>query len=79
MEQYTGYKELKLADEQFNQMYSEGKIDGINFNENEYLLALDEAGRIVDKLVCRNGKLEEVRYQTLKNAYLGTIKPRNPQ
>ena len=79
MEQYTGYKELKLTDEQFNQMYSEGKIDGINFNENEYLLAQDEAGRLVDKLVCRNGKLEEIRYQTLKNTYLGTIKPRNPQ
>ena len=79
MEQYTGYKELKLTDEQFNQMYSEGKITGFDFNENEYLLAQDEAGRIVDKLVCHNGKLEEVHYQTLKNAYLGTIKPRNPQ
>ena len=79
MEQYTGYKELKLADEQFNQIYSEGTIDGVNFNENEYLLAKDKAGNIVDKLVYHNGKLEEVRYQTLKNAYLGTIKPRNPQ
>lgn len=79
MEQYTGYKELQLTDEQFNQMYSEGKIAGVDFNENEYLLAQDEAGRIVDKLVCHNGKLEEVHYQTLKNAYLGTIKPRNPQ
>lgn len=79
MEQYTGYKELKLADEQFNQIYSEGTIDGIGFNENEYLLAEDKAGNIVDKLVYHNGKLEEVRYQTLKNAYLGTIKPRNPQ
>ena len=79
MEQYTGYKELKLADEQFNQIYSEGIIDGIDFNENEYLLAQDKAGNIVDKLVYHNGKLEEVRYQTLKNAYLGTIKPRNPQ
>ena len=79
MEQYTGYKELKLADEQFNQIYCEGTIDGVNFNENEYLLAQDKAGNIVDKLVYHNGKLEEVRYQTLKNAYLGTIKPRNPQ
>lgn len=79
MEQYTGYKELKLADEQFNQIYSEGIIDGVDFNENEYLLAQDKAGNIVDKLVYHNGKLEEVRYQTLKNAYLGTIKPRNPQ
>lgn len=79
MEQYTGYKELKLSDEQFNQMYCEGKIDGYEFNENEYLLAQDEKGNIVDKLVCHDGKLEEIHFQTLKNAYLGTIKPRNPQ
>ena len=77
--EYTGYKELKLTDEQFNQMYCEGKIDGYEFLENEYLLAQDEKGNIVDKLVCHDGKLEEIHFQTLKNAYLGTIKPRNPQ
>ena len=76
---YNGYKEINLADEQFNQMYCEGKIDGYEFMENEYLLANDEKGHLVDKLVCRDGKLQEVHYQTLKNAYLGTIKPRNPQ
>ena len=77
MEQYTGYKELKLTDEQFNQMYSQGKIDGYDFIENEYLIALDEAGRIVDKLVCHNGKLQEIRYSTFKNTYTGSLKPRN--
>lgn len=77
MEQYTGYKELKLTDEQFNQMYSQGKIDGYDFIENEYLIALDEAGRIIDKLVCHNGKLQEIRYSTFKNTYTGSLKPRN--
>lgn len=77
MEQYTGYKELNLTDEQFNQMYSEGKIDDYEFLENEYLIAKDEAGRIVDKLVCRGGKLEEIRYASFKNSYTGTMKPRN--
>ena len=77
MEQYTGYKELQLTDDQFNQMYCEGKIDGYEFLENEYLIAKDEAGRIVDKLVCRGGKLEEIRYASFKNSYTGTMKPRN--
>lgn len=77
MEQYTGYKELKLTDEQFNQIYSQGKLDGYDFLENEYLIALDEAGRIVDKLVCHNGKLQEIRYSTFKNTYTGSLKPRN--
>lgn len=75
--QYTGYKELELTDEQFNQVYAFGKIDGIEFLENEYLIAKDEKGRIVDKLVCRNGKLEEIRYSTFKNGYTGQLKPRN--
>lgn len=77
MEQYTGYKELKLTDAQFNQMYSEGKIEGYDFLENEYLIAQDEAGRIIDKLVCHNGKLEEIRYSSFKNMYTGVLKPRN--
>ena len=75
--QYTGYKEICLTDDQFNQLYSQGKIDGYEFLENEYLIAKDEAGRIVDKLVCRGGKLTEVRYTTFKNTYTGTLKPRN--
>lgn len=76
---YNGYKEIKLSDEQFNQMYCEGKIDGYEFFENEYLLAQDAQGNVVDKLVYHDGRLQSIHYQTLKNAYLGTIKPRNPQ
>jgi predicted ribonuclease YlaK len=58
-------------------MYSEGKIEGYGFLENEYLIAQDEAGRIIDKLVCHNGKLEEIRYSSFKNMYTGVLKPRN--
>jgi predicted ribonuclease YlaK len=45
--------------------------------ENEYLIAKDKAGHIVDKLVCHNGKLEEIRFSTFKNTYTGALKPRN--
>jgi hypothetical protein len=58
-------------------LYSQGKVEGYEFLENEYLIAKDEAGRIVDKLVCRDGKLQEIRYTTFKNTYTGTLKPRN--
>ena len=75
--QYTGYREIRLTDEQFNQMYAFGKIDGYEFLENEYLIAQNEKGQILDKLVCRNGKLEEVRFTTFKNMYTGALKPRN--
>ena len=79
MEQYTGYKEITLNDEQFSQLYNSGTIDGIQFVENEYAIVKNSDGEIVDKLVCHNGTLERIRFQTLKNEFLGTIKPRNPQ
>ena len=76
---YTGYKEICLSDEQFAQLYGEGVIDGYSFLENEYLLAKNGEGEIVDKLVCHDGKLSQIQYQMLKNNFLGQIKPRNPQ
>ena len=76
---YTGYKEICLSDEQFAQLYGEGVINGYSFLENEYLLAKNEEGEIVDKLVCHDGKLSQIQYQMLKNNFLGQIKPRNPQ
>lgn len=76
-EQYTGYKELALTDEQFSQLYSEGVIDGYEFLENEYLIAKNQDGEIVDKLVYRDGELQRIHYATFKNSYTGVLKPRN--
>lgn len=78
-EKYCGYQELELTDDQFAQLYTEGCIDNYSFKENEYLIARNLDGEVVDKLVNKNGKLEKVRYQTLDNHYLGKIKPRNDQ
>ena len=77
--QYTGYKELELTEDQACQMYNEGIIEGIDFYENEYLLAKNAEGEVFDRLVFRNGKLEHVPYVALDNHYLGRIKPRNDQ
>ena len=77
MVQYTGYKELTLNDEQFNELYTKGFIDGIDFVTNEYAIIRNEAGEIVDKVVFREGKLKRIHYTTFKNNYTGTMKPRN--
>lgn len=52
-------------------------IDGYEFLENEYLIAKNEAGEIVDKLVYRDGELQRIHYATFKNSYTGVLKPRN--
>ena len=77
MEQYTGYKTLELSDNDFNDVYTKGDLYWAHFNENEYLIAKNIDGEIVDKFVYRNGKLERVLYNTFKNGYTGLLKPRN--
>ena len=76
---YNGYKELVLTNEQFSEMYTNGRIGDYLFKENEYLIAKNEEGEVVDKLQQKHGRLKRVPFQTLKNAYLGEIKPRNDQ
>ena len=79
MEQYNGYKELILTDEQFSEIYTDGRFGSCDFKENEYLIAKNEEGKVVDKFQQKGGCLERVPYQTLKNNYLGQIKQRNDQ
>ena len=71
---YTGYKELELTDDQFVELYTDGRIQGYDFKENEYLLAKNTDGEVVDHLVNKKGKLIKIPYQTLNNSYLGKIK-----
>lgn len=76
---YNGYTEMELTNDQFDEIYSTGKLKGYIFNENEYLLARNENGEIVDKFKYKDGKFKKVLFQTLNNRYLGKVKPRNSQ
>lgn len=76
---YNGYKEIVFTEEQFSQIYTDGRVGDYIFKENEYVIAKNEEDEIVDKFICKGGRLERVPFQTLKNVYLGTVKPRNPQ
>lgn len=76
---YNGYKEIVFTDEQFSQIYTDGRVGDYIFKENEYVIAKNEEEEIVDKFICKGGRLEHVSFQTLKNNFLGVIKPRNPQ
>lgn len=74
---YTGYTEIELSDEQYNLVYSEHKLPGYIFNENEYVIAVNEYGKVVDKFCYQNGLLRPVKFATFSNVYTGKLKPRN--
>ena len=78
MENYTGYKELELTDDQFVQLYSDGTIDGYDFMPNEYLIAKNAEGEVVGSFKPdEDGRLQQIRYVCFKNQYTGMLKPRN--
>lgn len=74
---YTGYTEIELSDEQYNLVYSEHKLPGYIFNENEYIIAVNEYGEVVDKFCYQDGKLRPVKFTTFSNMHTGKLKPRN--
>ena len=74
---YTGYTEIELTDEQYNEVYSTQKLAGYIFYENEYVLAVNEYGEVLDKFCYQDGKLRPVKFTTFSNAYTGKLKPRN--
>lgn len=74
---YTGYTELTLTDEQFNELYSTNNLKGYLFHENEYVIFLNEAGIIVDKMCYQNGRLRPVKFVCFNNGHTGKLKPRN--
>ena len=79
MEKYNGYQELALTNDEFAKIYTDGTLEGYEFKENEYLIARNDEGEVVDKFQQKHGRLERVQYQTLSNNFLGKIKPRNDQ
>lgn len=74
---YTGYTELTLTDEEFNELYSTQNLKNYIFHENEYIIFLNEEGIVVDKQCYQNGKLRPVKFACFSNAYTGKLKPRN--
>ena len=74
---YTGYTEIELTDEQYNEVYATQKLAGHIFHENEYVLAVNEYGEVLDKFCYQDGKLRPVKFVTFSNAYTGKLKPRN--
>lgn len=74
---YTGYTQLELTDAEYNQVYSDHKLSGYIFNENEYVIVVNELGEVVDKFCYQNGLLRPVKFTTFNNAYTGKLKPRN--
>ena len=61
---YTGYKQLRLSDEEITSLY-QGVFVRNDFKENEYLIVEDKEGKVVDSFCWRNGGFEQVKFPVI--------------
>ncbi len=77
MEEYTGFKDIVPTDEQLKYLFAKDCPNIFGCLLNEYLIARDEDGNVVQTMRCDGDFMTEVPYQTIHSEYLGDVKPRN--
>ena len=78
---YTGYKEVTLSDDDLAFFYSvtlQNNLNSFQLLENEYLLLKREGHpEIVDKYKWKDGKYNELPYYKFPTKYFGKVLPRD--
>lgn len=76
-EPYLGYLDIEMTEEELSSFY-EGTLTIPGLLENQYIFIRQSTDqRIVDKYCFQNGELRPLRWDNIKNSYIGLVKPRN--
>lgn len=79
MDEYTGFKEITLSDEDLAAFYQNDCADQFDCLQNQYLLIRDMGGNDVGIYRKNGAKMLKVPFKQIRGKFLGTIKPRNAQ
>ena len=75
---YKGWIEEELSDSTLANLYSKLVPKFLSeIKQNQYLLAKDKNGKIIDKFVKTQNCFEQVRWRAIDNGYCDIVKPRN--
>lgn len=92
MEEYLGFKEVVMTDDEMAEFYS-GSLGQLNEEkysdsvletissmvENEYLIIKNEIGEVVDQQIYKTGLFIPVSKKRINSRYLGKVRARNVQ
>ena len=79
LDEYLGYKELTLSDEEMSYFYCHTNENIYDCLRNEYLIIKKSDGEVVDYRKWDGVEYKSVSYKQINSAFMGKIKPRNPQ
>lgn len=79
IDEYTGYKDVTLSDEEMSDFYSNMDKNIFGCILNEYLIIRKSDGEIVDYRRWDGEEYSAISYKQIKSHFMGRIKPLNPQ
>lgn len=79
LDEYLGYKELTLSDEEMSYFYCHTNENIYDCILNEYLIIKKSDGEVVDYRKWDGNEYRAVSYKQVNSTFMGKIKPRNPQ
>ena len=80
MDEYFGFHETVLSDEQMASFYADNKAFGnLGCLTNEYLVIKDNNGKTVDQYRWNGAEFVRASFKQINSRFLGKVKPRNLQ
>lgn len=79
VDEYKGYKDVTLSDEEMSKFYTNINVNTFDCMLNEYVIIRKSDGEIVDYRRWNGTQYVALSYKQLTSKFLGKIKPRNPQ
>ena len=79
LDEYTGYKDVTLSDEEMSYFYLHTNENVYDSLLNEYLIIRKSDGEVVDYRKWNGEEYKPISYKQISNRFLGKIKPRNPE
>lgn len=77
MDDYTGFRTVRLTEENADALYGAERKELFELLDGEYLIAENADGSVADTFRREGDDLVKVGYRTVNSMYLGDIKPRN--
>jgi predicted ribonuclease YlaK len=75
IDNYKGYRILKLSEQEIADLYSNQSTNFFNQNINEYLIINDNSGKYIDTLCWTEAGYRPLKYKILDSKMFGKIKP----
>lgn len=79
MEEYLGFKEVTLSDEELALIYQKTPNYSLGCLKNEYLVVHNKNGEIADYFRWDGSQFVQVPFKQINSRFCGKVKPRNTQ